>query len=169
MKKFCLVIVCGIFLFTTACATIVGDKTQLIGIKSTPEQASIEVTDEKGNSLFKGKTPTTVTLEKSDGTYFGGKNYSVRISKKGYETQSVQVSSQANGWYIAGNLVFGGLIGWLIVDPLTGAMYNLTPDEITTNLHQKAAKHNEITKDSISVVLLEDVPSNLRNKMVKIN
>jgi hypothetical protein len=39
------------------------------------------------------------------------------------------LDSSVSGWYF-GNLAFGGVIGMLIVDPLTGAMYNLTPDKI---------------------------------------
>jgi len=33
-------------------------------------------------------------------------------------------------WYLAGNIVFGGIAGWLIVDPLTGAMWRLSPKEV---------------------------------------
>lgn len=35
-----------------------------------------------------------------------------------------------NGWYI-GNLLFGGIIGLLIVDPATGAMWTLIPRKLT--------------------------------------
>jgi hypothetical protein len=31
-----------------------------------------------------------------------------------------------DGWYL-GNIVFGGLVGLLVVDPLTGAMWKLDP------------------------------------------
>ena len=46
-----------------------GQPTQLVPIMSTPSDASILVTDEKGVDVFKGQTPTTVTLAKSDGSY----------------------------------------------------------------------------------------------------
>ncbi|MDP2932712.1 MAG: hypothetical protein Q8N81_01105, partial [bacterium] len=29
------------------------------------------------------------------------------------------------GWYGGGNIIIGGLIGWVIVDPLTGGMYKI--------------------------------------------
>jgi hypothetical protein len=35
--------------------------------------------------LYTGQTPTTVTLQKSDGSYFGGKHYTVVIEKDGYK------------------------------------------------------------------------------------
>jgi hypothetical protein len=44
------------------------------------------------------------------------------LEKEGYDKEEVNIEGDANAWYIAGNLVFGGLIGWLIVDPATGAM-----------------------------------------------
>lgn len=154
--------------FVAGCATIVGDKTQLIGLQSTPASASVTITDEKGSTVFSGATPTNVTLEKADGTYFGGKTYIVRISKEGYESQSVQISSKMNAWYLAGNLVFGGLIGWFIVDPLTGSMYNLSPDQINPQLAQQTAKKGSPEANSIHIVLLEDVPQHLRSKMTKI-
>jgi len=37
-----------------------------------------------------------------------------------------------SGWYW-GNILIGGLIGMLVVDPLTGAMYKL-PDGANANL-----------------------------------
>jgi len=156
-------------LFLSSCATIVGDKTQLIPISSSPSEASISITDEKGAEVFKGKTPTTVTLQKSDGSYWGGKNFVVKIRKDGYEEQSIPVTSSPNGWYIGGNFLFGGIIGWFIVDPLNGAMYTLSPEQISAQMSEKMAHNNHSVDGSISIVLLQDVPSSLRKKMKKIN
>jgi hypothetical protein len=155
--------------FLGGCATIVGDRTQLIPISSTPSDATVLITDEKGAQIFKGETPTTVTLRKSDGSYWGGKDFTVRISKAGYETQVIPVTSNPNGWYIGGNLIFGGLIGWFIVDPLTGAMYTLTPEQVSATLGGSAAHNNTGQKGSISIVLLEDVPAALKGQMTKVN
>ena len=151
------------------CASIVGDKTQLLPISSSPSDATVLITDEKGAQVFKGETPTSVTLQKSDGTYWGGKFFTVEISKAGYKTQSIPVESNSNGWYIGGNLIFGGLIGWFIVDPMNGAMYTLSPEQITSELNPEAAHNNNGAEGSISIVLLEDVPNSLREKMVKVN
>ena len=163
------IVACVSLFALVGCATIMGDKTQLMSINSTPSDAIIKITDEKGSSIFTGKTPTTVTLQKADGSYWGGKKYTVAISKDGYETQQIPVVSSANGWYIAGNLIFGGLIGWFIVDPMTGAMYTLSPEQINPSLSTKVAHNNSTTDGSISIVLLEDVPGSLRNKMKRIN
>ncbi|MFO6419993.1 hypothetical protein ACLBKS_07305 [Hylemonella sp. W303a] len=163
-----------IFAISTAillsgCATIMGTPTQTVPISSTPSGASILITDESGMEVFGGTTPTSVTLNKSSGRYWGGKNFKVTISKPGYKTQVIPVETNANGWYIAGNLVFGGLIGWFIVDPLNGNMYSLSPEAVAANLGTEAAHNNRTNDGSIAVMLLEDVPSQLRDKLVRIN
>ena len=82
-----------------------------------------------------------------------------------------QLKATANGWYIAGNFVFGGLIGWFIVDPLTGKMYNLSPKEINATLGQKSAKKDRDgdAKGILKFVLLQDVPESLRSRMREID
>jgi hypothetical protein len=155
--------------FVSGCASIVGNPTQLMPIRSTPSDATILVTDEKGLDVFKGMTPTSVMLQKSDGSYWGKKSYIVRISKDGFESQSIQVTASANGWYIGGNIVFGGLIGWFIVDPWNGNMYNLSPEAINSTLLGKIAHNNTATDGSISIMLIQDVPAELRSKMQRIN
>ena len=155
-------------IFFVGCATIIGDRTHLMPINSTPSAATIEITDEKGTEVFKGQTPTSVTLEKSTGKYWGKKSYTVKVSKDGYKTQTISITAKANGWYLGGNFIFGGLIGWFIVDPFNGAMYNLTPDKINASLGESLAHNNTATDGSISIVLLEDVPQELRGKMVRI-
>lgn len=170
MKKLAFILVVTSALLG-GCATIVGDKTQLVPISSTPSDASILITDERGSEVFKGKTPTTVMLEKHDGSYWGKKSFTVEISKTGYKTQTIPITASANGWYIAGNIVFGGLIGWFIVDPYNGAMYTLSPGQIKATLGDNGnMSHNNSTRDgSISIVLIQDVPASLRNKMKRIN
>jgi hypothetical protein len=39
---------------------------------------------------------------------------------------------------VGGNIVFGGLIGWFLVDPFSGKMYNKAPETITANLAASA-------------------------------
>jgi len=151
------------------CATIVGDKTQLIPIGSDPDLASIVIVDETGAQVFKGTTPTTVTLPKSDGSYWGKKSFKVTITKPGYASQMIPITASANGWYIGGNIVFGGLIGWFLVDPFNGAMYTLSPKQIDAALGDQATHNNRATDGSISIVLIEDVPPGLRARMRRLD
>ncbi|MBK1692099.1 PEGA domain-containing protein [Ectothiorhodospira mobilis] len=148
----------------TGCASIVGEKNQMVTINSAPSNAAVVIKDENMQKVYSGTTPATLQLRKSDGSYFGGKTYTVELSKEGYETRTMMINSTPNGWYLAGNLVFGGLIGWLIVDPMTGAMYNLTPDKINASLGEGVAMNGDGHPD-ITLVLIEDVPMNMREEM----
>lgn len=162
------------FVLVTGCATIVGDKTQLMAISSSPDRANIKITDEHGMDIFEGMTPTTVTLQKGDGTYFGGKTYTVTISKDGFSSTVVTINHNANGWYIFGNIIFGGLIGWFIVDPLTGAMYTLNPQSVNASLSanptadQKTGSVN-YQNGELHVALLQDVPAAMRGQLVPVS
>jgi len=148
----------------TGCATIVGEKEQSITINSSPSNANVLITDERSMEVHSGNTPTTVQLRKSDGSYFGGKTYTVEISKDGYESRTMTINSNPNGWYIGGNIIFGGLIGWLVVDPFNGAMYNLSPDTLNASLGEAVATTAD-GESEITLVLIEDVPTHMLDEM----
>ncbi|MCM2973399.1 hypothetical protein [Larsenimonas suaedae] len=150
----------------TGCASIVGDSDQSVTINSTPSNANVVITDETAKRVFTGTTPTTVTLKKSDGSYFGGKTYHVELKKEGYAPRTVDLTTSANGWYIGGNILFGGLIGWLIVDPFNGGMYTLSPDEVDADLGDAVALEGE--QKSLNLVMIEDVPEAMKGKLVKV-
>lgn len=150
------------------CATIMGNSApETLNVRSAPDQATVVILDEGGTKIFEGKTPTTLPLEKKRG-YFSGKKYTVNLKKEGFGEHTVTVDTKVNGWYVAGNLVFGGLIGWLIVDPATGAMWTLDKNEVSVTL--QGPKRSAIDQsDKPRIMLLEDVPLSLRDKMVKVS
>lgn len=165
LKKIAIFILIGIFVLTTGCASIVSKTTYPVKISSNPEQVTISVIDEKGESVFKGQTPTMVSLPTKAG-YFRGKSYTVTFEKDGYSDQTVQINKKLDGWYI-GNILFGGLIGFLVVDPLTGAMWRLDK-EVKTELTQVfletvdtdvVEKEGEIVSDKIQENDSEDAES----------
>ncbi len=90
----------------------------------------------------------------------------VDISKQGFETKTVEITSPLNGWYV-GNIIFGGLLGILIVDPLTGAMWTLSPKEIDVTIANKIAEVPTEQK-GLSVVDIKNVPKHLQDKMIRI-
>ena len=152
------------------CATIIGKSNpEMLKIWSYPDQADIVITDEKGTQTFVGKTPTTVWLEKKRG-YFSGKKYTIKISKDAFRTQKITVDTKVNGWYLAGNLIFSGfgLIGWLIVDPATGAMWTLDLDIHELNVLLEKEQQTKTESLHLGVALLDDIPISLRYNMVKI-
>lgn len=166
MKKSAIAAVVALAL--SGCATIMGSPTQTMPIASTPSDANVVIVDESGVEVFSGQTPTTVTLNKSTGKYWGKKSFTVTITKAGFKTQTIPVTATANGWYIAGNFVFGGLIGWFAVDPFSGNMYTLSPESVSSALPTETAHNNQGADGSIAIVLLQDVPEVLRDKLVRI-
>ncbi len=154
--------IAAVLLTATGCASIVSKSSYPVAISSNPEQAEITITDETGKNIYSGKTPTTVTLD-TKSAYFQGKDYTVTFKKDGYAKHTAEIKRGVDGWYIAGNIVFGGLIGWLIVDPATGAMWTL-PKEMETTLSPQSAAVSE--EDGVQIVQLENVPEDLRAKMV---
>lgn len=114
-----------------ACATIVdGGPTKPVSIKSNPSGQRFVVQDEAGKVVQRGTTPSVINLPRSDGSYFGAVRYKVSLEGSG---NAESVKSSPSMWYLGGNVFVGGLIGWLIVDPLNGTMYTLRPDEVTLN------------------------------------
>lgn len=117
----------------TGCSSIVSESTYPVSVLSSPAGASYEITNESGLVVSSGVTPGQVTLKAGAG-YFDGELYRISYKKEGYQDQVTLVDSELDGWYW-GNIVFGGLIGMLIVDPATGAMYKL-PSSAHGNLVQ---------------------------------
>lgn len=149
--------------FIASCASIVGKSEYPITISSDPEEVTITVVNRSGETVFKGKTPTTVTLPAKAG-FFKGENYTVTFLKEGFASHTAQIERGVSGWYILGNLVFGGLIGWFIVDPATGAMWTLK------NLHANLMDQtSSIEKEQIHILTLNEVPEDLRKHLVRIN
>lgn len=143
-----------------------GGNPQLVSIRSTPAEADVKILDAAtGASLLTGKTPFQVNLEKSRG-YFKGAKYRIVVEKPGFASREVIVDSNANGWYIGGNIILGGLIGWLIVDPATGAMWSLSPTEM--NLTLDAAQPTAQASPPVSVLELDDFAAQHPNLLSKL-
>ena len=73
--------------------------------------------------------------------------------------------STMDGWFI-GNLLFGGIIGVLIVDPITGAMWKL-PKQLTVTLAEKVALNDQ--ERALRVVSIDQLPNSLRKHLIRIN
>ena len=113
------------------CASIVDGGDKSIEIKSNPAGAKVTITNKKGEAIFTQMTPTIVSLDR--GGFFSRAKYGIHFESDGYYPADLKVASQMNGWYL-GNVVFGSIIGFLIVDPATGAMWTLSPRHVSWNL-----------------------------------
>jgi hypothetical protein len=131
MKK---LLLCLILVLLQGCATIAGSDTQHVTITSVPPGADVKIVDEDGTVTFQGQTPADVSLPKSTGHFFGGKTYTVSVSKDGFASQSIEITHHVNGLYKFGNIFPAGPIGYFAVDPFHGGMYDLNPVSIDISL-----------------------------------
>jgi hypothetical protein len=144
----------------SGCASIISGGTQPVTIMSEPDGASVTVTNRTGEKIHNGITPATLTLKRGAG-YFKPETYKVEVKKDGYEPRQLDIVSTVNGWYI-GNILFGGLIGFLAVDPATGAMYSF-PESVnaTLNVSEKAVAGSA---QSLTIVSTESMtPEAMKN------
>ena len=148
----------------SSCATIFGYSSYPISVNSNPVGATVSITDKKGKEVFKGASPTTITL-KSGAGYFSKAEYQVRIFSAGYNEQIIPVNYKLNGWYF-GNILIGGVLGMLIVDPITGAMWKLDTAPINVTLSRSTVF---LETPTLNIVGLESIPLNLKDKLVRLN
>ncbi|MCG8529089.1 MAG: hypothetical protein MI749_00325 [Desulfovibrionales bacterium] len=154
MKKIALTVAVASSLLFTGCASIVSDSSYPVSLQSTPNGASFTVTNKNGVVVHSGKTPATVTL-KSGAGFFSGATYKITMKKPGHDPKIITVDSTLDGWYI-GNILIGGLIGMLIVDPATGAMWKL-PEAASAELNEKIAGTG-LEEGQLQVVSIDQVP-----------
>ncbi|HUW40022.1 MAG TPA: hypothetical protein VMV90_03360 [Rectinemataceae bacterium] len=147
------------------CATIMTGSSQKVGFQSDPSGATVTVFDSDGQQIADGTTPITIPLKKG-ASYFQAAKYRVVFELPGRQKKEIWLSgSLEGGWYIAGNLLIGGIIGWLIVDPLSGAMWNLTPSNVNERLDPSVSAID----GGLRVVLASQVPPGLLVKAIPLN
>lgn len=155
------VILIAFILLSYSCATIVSKSKYPLAINSNPNGAKVIITNKKGNEIFNGTTPATISLKAGAG-FFTPAKYSLKFEMDGYDTKTIPVKMTFDGWYI-GNLLFGGLIGILIVDPATGAMWRLDITQINASLDSKSAFQPD---SSLQIYSITDIPSDWKDKLI---
>jgi hypothetical protein len=157
-------IVFGLLIIASSCASIVSRSRYPVTLDSTPRGASVTITDRHGIQVFSGVTPTMIKLKSSAG-FFQNARYSVTITKPGFAAKTVELKATINGWYF-GNLLFGGLLGMLIIDPATGAMYRLNTLDINETLQaENSVTATEKTIPPLRIYDINDVPESWKSKM----
>ena len=148
------------FMFSlTGCSTIMCKGEQSINIKTAPPAAEIKVYNSKEEMVFTSTTPTIAVLKRGKG-YFSAEKYRIVITKEGYQARELCISGRVNSWYLFGNLLFGGIVGYLIVDPISGAMWTLSPSDITLELQSELSALGP-KEAGLTIVLKEKVPEEL--------
>ena len=166
-RTVCVTTLTALVLAGTGCASIVHGGPRTVTVSTVPAGAKatlVKVTT--GETISVNTTPFTVALAPKAG-FFKGQDYNLKLELPGYTTTEVTLQSKLSGWYW-GNIVFGGLIGMLIVDPATGSMWNLSPDKITMPLtaHQASLIKNG---DGFVVMLVSQMSETEKASMVRIN
>ena len=110
----------SLLMLVSGCATVVSGPSQHIGIASIPTGATVSV-----DNVARGQTPVLTPLSRKD-------DHLVKVELPGYHPFEATLTRSVNGW-VFGNILIGGLIG-VGVDALSGAMYSLTPGQITASL-----------------------------------
>lgn len=119
----------GVAFSLPACATMTRGTTQQFTVESTPPGAQAATS----NGFECVATPCTFRMPRKDG-------FSVTVSKDGYVSQTVEVTSSmsgAGGAALAGNVLVGGLIGGA-VDASSGALNDLKPNPLMVVLRTPA-------------------------------
>jgi hypothetical protein len=153
-------------LFAGGCASIVHSGNRSININTEPGGAKATMSKPDGTIIGMQTTPCTFSLDPRRG-YFKGQNYTLKLELAGYKPTEVELHTELSGWYF-GNILFGGLIGMVIVDPLTGSMWNIAPDKIDQNLSSSQAVLIRKHKGFV-VVLVSQITDSERKQMVRIN
>jgi hypothetical protein len=154
-------------LVATGCASIVKGADQKVSFTSEPSDAKVVINDvRQGKEVEIGSTPFTTTLKRGAG-YFKKARYNVIFEKPGYQTEAIVLEGTPGGWYIGGNLLFGGGMGWLIVDPATGAMWTLEPQDVSVTLKKHTALGPQDA--GLTIALRADLPAELAPKLKPVN
>ena len=150
----------------TGCATAFNGTREFVRVNSLPDNATIIIGEgSTGKRVFQGRTPAVISLRRSYG-YFRPANYRITVKSPGFENQVFDLETTASGWYVYGNLILGGLVGWLVVDPATGGMWRISPDEITADFEKDQQSSND--RNTIRIATLDQIPASIRSSMVPI-
>jgi hypothetical protein len=128
----------------SSCATIISGSRQNVKITSEPSSAKVYI-----NEIEIGNTPVQKNLKRNQ-------EYQLILKLDGYKTYKTKLERKVNAWFI-GNIAFGGLIG-LIIDPITGAMHKLKPEEIDGNL--KSGTTYKTEGGNLFIKISMDIDSN---------
>jgi len=149
-----------------SCATIVSKSSWPVHVNCKPDGANVTITNRRGETVYKGTTPVMLSLRSGAG-FFKKERYLAHFEFDGYAAQDVPLECKLNGWYF-GNLFIGGLLGLLIIDPATGAMYKVETPFLDARLEQKETSKSG-TVPELKIADIRDVPPSVAKNLVRIN
>ncbi len=160
--KYSSTLLCAVML--SSCASIFNHSKNTV-ITTNPSGANITITDKNQSVVFKGVSPATVELKASDG-FFKSASYNISVAKKGFPTRNMELRSELSGWYF-GNILLGGLIGMVIVDPATGKMWKM-PEDYNVELTSIASIEDENGR-KLAIVDHSSLPTSDRSLLIPVS
>lgn len=120
-KLLCAPLILAAYTLLSGCATIVhlGGNEEL-NVSSEPAGAKVVI-----DGTERGVTPLATKVERK-------KDHAVVLTKEGFEENQSRVESHLS-WWVAGNVILGGLVG-ILVDVLSGGGYTIEPDAVAVTL-----------------------------------
>lgn len=118
------VVIAGAAALVAGCASVTRGMTNQVQINSDPPEAQVKTS--MGHACT---TPCTLQFNRKD-------EFSVLISKPGYHTAEVAVTTRIAGEGaagFAGNIILGGVVG-MAADAATGATLEHYPNPVTAKL-----------------------------------
>jgi len=166
VRKLSIAIVLGGCAALSGCATILHNGPRTVSVGSTPAGAKVTIYN-RDNTLVRQETTPFIVQLPTQYKYFKGEEYRLEFALPGYKPAEVKLGPSLSPWYW-GNILLGGLVGMLIVDPLTGAMYDLSPDKVQQPLTPAQA---EVLREGRGFVvkLISEATESERAAMVRVN
>lgn len=143
MRLHCTAALAVVLLTAPGCATIIQGEHQSVPFNTEPSGAQVIV-----DGIEMGETPTVLSLER-------GEDYEIVLALDGHQDVTVRLDKDFDFVpTIVGNIFSWGLIG-IAADVLTGAAYELEPEQITRTLEaQGMSVVPSDNPDQITIVLL---------------
>lgn len=117
-----------------SCATIRSTNTYTIHLQSEPSGASIEVFDRKNTIIHTTQSPDSVVV-KSGAAYFKRSEFTVTVTKPGFIPATAKIEFEVDKKYYQNfHTSFLMPVGFLIVDPITGAMWKPKEEQLFLRL-----------------------------------
>ena len=149
MKKGLMLSVVSILFVTSflGCGAVIHGTRQNVRAISAPSGASIEIMP----TGTKYTTPASISLERK-------LNHVLTFSKEGYKPATFEIQKRLSGGILIMDVLITGPLG-VIVDAVTGAWYNLSPEVATVSLEkdgisegpEKIEIHISLNKDNLSI------------------
>lgn len=125
-----------ITLVTSGCATIFNwHHKGTVHIVSSQPNTIVEVYN-RGQYVGSLLAPFNYEIRSSPG-YFKRAAYEFKFVKEGFESVAERRQARFSAWYWW-NILLGGAVGMLIVDPLSGSMYWIDTSPIYVDMGQQS-------------------------------